>query len=801
MLSAPPRRAAPRLAPEPGGGPGMPAPAGGGGLLTPEETATLTLALLTFVSSAAFLRVFYGHGWMAPVLLTVIAAHASGWWGRRRRLRWAPSALLSVAVVALLVCWTVLGPTTRYGIPGGATWSAFARSLDDARRDAQTAIAPVQAARGYVLVVTSASGLIAVLGDWLAFRLGSSLSAAVPAVALFVTGCTFGQGPGRQWLVAAEVAALVVFLAAHRIAMTVSGRAWFGQRRARLTGWVARAGGVAAAAAVVTALVVTPVLGTAEGHGVLGWRGHFGGGGAGKREVANPIVDLHTRLLDLSDTPVFTVVSTVPSYWRLTSLDDFNGQVWTSTNSYRGFATRLPGGQAVPPGTRTVTEKFSIENLNSVWLPDAFTPVSVTGRDVRGVGYDPVSGSLITSRSTSNGMSYTVESYQYLSTLDPRSLEKAPPVRATGSLARYVALPSVVPRAVYDLAREITKGKTTEYGKALALQYFFLGPTFHYSLNPPADGYGISALLTFLFGTRTGYCQQFAGAYAVLARAVGLPTRLAVGFALGEEQAPNTYQVLDADAHTWPEVYFGPKYGWLPFEPTPSFVDPPATGYLPPLPPLRTTPTTPATPDTLAPANRHRALPPGSRGATTNTTAATARILPAGNGSAAWPALALALAATVAWILLNWAARRLRWRWRIWRVRRDPAAVVLAYWAVAAELFAWWGVHRLPGETDLEFGRRAGRHIAARLIEPSPWIPRGAARLAGVAVEAAFAPSISPGRAEEAAMVTEELRQRCVRAATGRQLLSWLFVPRPGLRAPRHAAPAAHGVGAAAGTV
>ena len=129
----------------------------------------------------------------------------------------------------------------------------------------------------------------------------------------------------------------------------------------------------------------------------------------------------------------------------------------------------------------------------------------------------------------------------------------------------------------------ITAGQTTEYGKALALQNFFLGPeSFTYSLNPPDDGYGISALTNFLFDTRQGYCQQFAGAYAVLARAIGLPTRLAVGFATGTDEGTGTYQVLDADAHTWPEVYFGPKYGWLPFEPTKSYVDPSSQGYAPP---------------------------------------------------------------------------------------------------------------------------------------------------------------------------------------------------------------------------
>ncbi len=67
----------------------------------------------------------------------------------------------------------------------------------------------------------------------------------------------------------------------------------------------------------------------------------------------------------------------------------------------------------------------------------------------------------------------------------------------------------------------------------------------------------------------------------MLARAIGLPTRLAVGFATGTDEGNGNYQVLNADAHTWPEVYFGPEYGWLPFEPTKSYVDPVSSGYAP----------------------------------------------------------------------------------------------------------------------------------------------------------------------------------------------------------------------------
>src|SRR6185312_12991464 len=76
------------------------------------------------------------------------------------------------------------------------------------------------------------------------------------------------------------------------------------------------------------------------------------------------------------------------------------------------------------------------------------------------------------------------------------------------------------------------------------------------------------ALSEFLFGSHTGYCEQFAGAMAVLARVAGIPARVAVGFTPGLKQPDGTWQITNHDAHSWPEVWF-PQAGWVRFEPTP----------------------------------------------------------------------------------------------------------------------------------------------------------------------------------------------------------------------------------------
>jgi transglutaminase-like putative cysteine protease len=742
--------------------------------------ATAALALLTNASAAGFERVFSGHGWLGPVVLAAVLVHAECWAARRWRVPQAIYVVLGLATVWLVAAWTVLGPYTHFGVPDAQTFSQTVNDIRQAHQDFATSIAPVSPTEGFRLLAVLGTALAAFLGDWIAFRWKSALAGAAPAFALFVVCCTVGQGSGRQWAIFVEVLALLLFVLTYRATFEGAERVWFAGSRDGAAGWYARSGVLIGAFALLIALLVTPLLASTEGVGVLGWRSGIGPGSSGPRIVANPVVDLQTRLLQLSSTPVFVVQSPVTSYWRLTSLDDFDGQTWTSTGSYRSFGARLPGTGDIPPDTRTVEQSFQIQNLNSVWLPDAFTPVAVTG--VRGVSYDATTDSLITSRPSSNGFSYTVTSYQYLSTLSAANLQAAPPLTNLSSLKADLQLPRSVSPRILNLAQQITQGKTTEYAKAVALQDYFLSGRFTYTLSPPSNGSGTDALYNFLFATHSGYCQQFAGSYAVLARAAGLPTRLAVGFDTGSAIGQGEYQVLDADAHTWPEVYFGPKYGWLPFEPTPGFNNPGATGYAP-----NTSTAFPgAIPgtDQLPIAPKGVGAGTGAKGQAQHTPPTTKAQSSSGGGSGspseAWSPVIWVIPAILGWIAINAIVRRLRWRYRRGPYREDGRdRQVLARWADVSELLAWWGVDRKPSETDDEFAERAAHRIGRQLGEPSPWLVGGVRRMAGLAREATFAAEVPAGRQREAALVATEIHQRLFRSATARQLITWAFLQRP----------------------
>jgi hypothetical protein len=129
----------------------------------------------------------------------------------------------------------------------------------------------------------------------------------------------------------------------------------------------------------------------------------------------------------------------------------------------------------------------------------------------------------------------------------------------TGRLQPYAEL--------YDRARAVAGETASPYAAAVALERWFrVTGGFTYS-ELPGRAPGLPPLVGFVVETRTGYCQHFAGAMALMLRLLGVPARVAVGFVPGHYQ-DGTWTVTDHDAHAWVEVWFR-DYGWLAFDPTP----------------------------------------------------------------------------------------------------------------------------------------------------------------------------------------------------------------------------------------
>lgn len=152
-------------------------------------------------------------------------------------------------------------------------------------------------------------------------------------------------------------------------------------------------------------------------------------------------------------------------------------------------------------------------------------------------------------------------------------------------LEQYTALPDDVPLRVRQLAQEITANATNPYEQALALEQFLR--QYPYSLHvtrPPRSG---DLVDFFLFDLQTGYCDYYASAFVVMARSLGLPARLVVGYKAVPPNERGFQRIVQANAHSWPELYFSGS-GWIPFEPTAAYpawnlsADPRVTGDTPP---------------------------------------------------------------------------------------------------------------------------------------------------------------------------------------------------------------------------
>lgn len=134
---------------------------------------------------------------------------------------------------------------------------------------------------------------------------------------------------------------------------------------------------------------------------------------------------------------------------------------------------------------------------------------------------------------------------------------------------RYLQLPESITQRTRDLAQQLAAGKETPYDIVVAVTGY-LRANIEYTESVPPLPIDQDLVDWFLFDTKQGFCNYYATAEVVLLRSLGIPARMAAGYAQGED-LPNDagYLVRQRDAHAWPEVYF-PGIGWVEFEPTSS---------------------------------------------------------------------------------------------------------------------------------------------------------------------------------------------------------------------------------------
>ena len=542
----------------------------------PAAVVTCSLAALTTAAALGLGRVFATGRFVLPVLGAVVVVHGIGFLARRRG--WSVIDVLALWAVALAgyMVWALTPGSTTFGVPTPDTISTISSHVADGFDELRNAIVPARVTDGAILLAVIAVWIVAAAGELLAFWRRTTIAAIAPALALFIWTAALGTDKsGTLDTLAFAVAALAFLLLAQQQRAS-TGRAQFAGRQLGTGSGLVGVGATLGAVALLVGVLVGSALPGADAEPLLDLQG-LGKEGtqpdSRSYRTEPPLARIGADLTQSEETDLFTVRSPVKEYWRIAALDVYestNGGEWTLTATGSDEVVEGLSGKA-PKGA--VQQDYRIGALEGRWIPAAYEAVAIEGTTPLVV---KASRTLVTGREGLRNLQYSVTSV-----LPPGAQAALTPGEVAGTdtsipkgFAQYTELPPDFPADVRQQAEEIVAGATTPYDQAAALEQFFLDPAngFQYSLQTDLSSAAQSeaAISAFLQeGNRKGYCVQFAGSFAAMARAVGLPTRVAVGFTPGQfVSGPNWYQVTSHDAHAWPEVYLG-GLGWVRFEPTP----------------------------------------------------------------------------------------------------------------------------------------------------------------------------------------------------------------------------------------
>jgi transglutaminase-like putative cysteine protease len=506
----------------------------------------------------------------------------------RTRLRCTAAAI--AGVLALLVIFSLAGVPLR-SVMHVRVW-ATADSIAQGIAALPRSLVPYNGPDEWVRVVNllGAGLLLASAGLVLAFAPGQPgdlrrAGAALPLIALAVVPAAVAR-PQLPYVQGILLFALIAaFLWGERVRRDDLGR---------VLGACALAG--------AAGMIVAPAL---DAHKPwLNYNGLVTGLTSGQIETFNWSQSYGPLNWPRTGRQVLGVQARYPDYWKAADLDQFDGRSWVSSTVDNGNEPPAPDPAAVREWTQTL--KVTFGSMTTSDLPAAgfaAQPVAAPGAVVPGAS----PGTWTVANELGPGDGYSVRVYDpqptaaplaaagrdydqqvlapYLSLTMPQShlygvsaaaqqvtfapfgssasaQDTSDPVDFTGTSA----VNSSPYAAAYALARQLASRSATPYAYVTAVMSY-LARGFTYTESPPVRTFPLES---FLFTDKAGYCQQFAGAMALLLRMGGIPARVAAGFTTGTyNQSSHEWVVTDVDAHAWVEAWF-PRYGWVRFDPTPA---------------------------------------------------------------------------------------------------------------------------------------------------------------------------------------------------------------------------------------
>ncbi|TDD69617.1 hypothetical protein E1262_11715, partial [Jiangella aurantiaca] len=729
---------------------------------------TIIGAVAAWLSVLPLFAITQADDWIVPAAIVVALVAGTGYVLRKLGV---PALLVPVAQLAIVVLWLgvlVANDVALFGFIPTTDWATrlvdvFWEGIDVT----STYIAPIPVPRGILMLLVGGTGLVALMVDALAVWLRRVPLAGVPLAACYgVAASVMTTGLDWWWFLPPAAGFLALLVSEGRTRVAAWGRsASPSARRSGIpeTDSLARNGRRVGAVALAVAVAV-PGLAPVLTEGVLG-PGRGGGGGGGQTiRTDNPIIDLQRNLQRRENVEVLRYSSPEDqaTYIRIVTLDVFDGEEWKTSD--RPVPDSVDSGMPWPQGLVEadwpvadydirVTDDFS-----SSWLP---LPYPAQHIDIDGDWrYHAPTLDVVADGDDVRARSYNVQSLVVEPSVE--ALRNAGP--PNDDVDAMLELPDELPSLVTELADEVTEGATDDFSRAAALQQWFRGPEgdFTYDIES-TSGHTADALVDFLT-ERTGYCEQFAATMAIMARYLGIPARVAVGFTAGDYQGNGTYLVRSHDSHAWPELYFEGS-GWVRFEPTPAAI----TGIAPDW--------------TVVPSQNAPVPDPNPSGpapSPSNTAPSIPRDDQLGGGAASgnqeppsqWPLIVLGALALAAFFatpsVAARVARELRWR----RAGDDPGALAEAAWADLRESARDAGHAWDPAATPRVTGRRLA--TAASLEDDDQQLLD---HLVGAVERARYARQAEP--VEALREDTDMVRRSVARSASlGRRIQAFLLPTR-----------------------
>ncbi len=552
-----------------------------------DRRAAAAAAGATLLGSMALLPVFTTTAWLRPALTVVLAVWGGGlllrWggpalWqriapGRRipRPLSAAGAVLVPLVQLALVLCvltvffapddaWWRLGPTTT-------SLSDLTAVLVDGTAELREQATPALPLTGLVALTAVLIGVVAVAVDLVAVGARQGALAGLGLLGLYsVPVSTVTGSVGLTAIVAPAAGFALLLWADQRRKLSAGNRTTARAMSGNGSRAALRVGGLAVVAGVLLGSIVPTLREGSFGTGLGGGSGPGGTIGTALDPVAALAGQL--RRPEPMDLLRLETDEPDPGHLRGVVLDQYDpedGWVMNNLDGEQSVAQEtlapLPGRQA----SREVTATFTALEHDDRFLPVLWSPQSVGIADPEDWRYDPATATVFGRDTRTADRTWTVRAEQPEPSRE--LLDESPAVALDDPVARFRELPELDP-SVPALVDDLVAGAQTPYQRVRAISDYLTDRDngFIYSLSTEL-GTSDDDLVNFL-DLKSGYCEQYAGAMAVMVRSAGVPARVVLGYTPGQVQADRSRLITTDDAHAWVEVYFD-GLGWVPFDPTP----------------------------------------------------------------------------------------------------------------------------------------------------------------------------------------------------------------------------------------